>query len=138
MIVPKQSNSGQTVRDSVLRGMVQEWAQRFDGATVFPALRGCWMMRELYAEPHLHCEATMMLEAVRTGPNVDAALLRADGVWVKAFAERIGRTLGQEAVYEQIDMATRTEFRPGKALRDLPADVVQPGPAVTDPLAGVG
>jgi hypothetical protein len=132
IVIPRTDNSGRPIRYDVLEGYVQEASQHFGGATVHPRTQGRWILSELYGGKTLHCEPTMIVDLVRTG--ADRTEIAADGQWVEQFASRIGRQLGQEAVFEQQELATRTEFRPGRALERLPDDLIQQGPPPTTPL----
>ncbi len=133
VVIPKQDNDGQQIRFDLLAGYIEEVSRHFGGATVYPKTQGCWMMQQLYGGEVLHCEPTMVVDVIRTG--VDRGQITADGQWLADFATRIAVQLGQEAVFEQQDLATRTEFRPGRALQRLPADMIQQGPPPATPLA---
>jgi hypothetical protein len=131
VVIPRQDNAQQPISVDVLRGLVREFADHFGGATVIPRAGGCWEMGGLYGL-QMHCEPNMIVEAVRSGPEVTQQQLDEDERWVRDFARRVGELLGQEAVFEQQVTGTRTTFQPGHPAERLPPQLLQQGPPPTD------
>lgn len=124
IVLPTRDNSGHRIRSAVLEDIVRNWSEHFGGSTAWHTA-GCYSTGE-----ELQCEPGILVESVRT--EATAADIAADERWVSRFAADIARLLGQQALFEQEVTGTRTTFRPGERLAELPADLLEPtAPAVT-------
>ncbi len=124
LVVPKFDNGNHRIAVSVLAGIVQRVADHFGGATVYPATLGCF---ETAGE--IQCEENIVVDVTRT--DATPGQIQQDIDWMAGLAGDVARELGQEAVFEQQELDTRTLFAPGQRLASLPPDKLQRGPVPT-------
>ncbi len=129
MILPKRDNLGHPINVQLLQGIVQEVADHFGGVTVLPVTLGCF---DPGGGRPLECEEGLMVDVTRfqdqEGRPASPGLIQQDQAWMADLASRVAVQLGQQSVFEQQELDTRTDYRPGRRLAELPPALLQTGP----------
>jgi hypothetical protein len=125
LVLPRVDNAGNHIRADVLRVYVEDMAARFGGATVFPHAIGC---EYLNAPRTTHCEDVLVVETIAQRDTQEQ--INADVQWMLDLATRAAAQLGQEGVFDQQILGSRTTFAPGVRQAQLPPYLIS-----NDPLA---
>jgi len=107
LIVPRTDNSGNLIRTSVFQDVAQTLTNRFNGVTIYPRVGGCFRNDS----GGIDCDLSVEFQVVVQGPP---AQLQAAQQFMVGLATRLGNELGQESMFEQQDLASRTQFVPTK------------------------
>lgn len=122
LILPATDNSGEPIKTSLLESAAKEIADHFGGVTVYPVAAGCYVMQET---SQLQCDQTIVLEATRVdGSN---SQIESDASWLEEVAGNLGREFGQEAMFDQEERDSYTQFVPGHYLQSLPDNELELG-----------
>ena len=117
VVIPETDNDHQYIRPEVLEDVVDTITREFGGVTVYPQAAGCWINND----GDMDCDRNMVVETTIIGSPQDVTQHL---TWMNEYLKKLGVQLGQEALFEQVDKATETEFVPGRRLNKLPPDLV--------------
>ncbi|PSR32831.1 MAG: hypothetical protein C7B46_12735 [Sulfobacillus benefaciens] len=98
--------------------MAKSLATHFQGLTIYPVAAGCWVGQD----NQLNCDQNIVVEAVR--PNTSAQQIAQDTAYMAQVASDLGKEFGQEAIFNQVDRDTTTEFVPGVYQKQLPPSML--------------
>ena len=121
-IIPKRDNSDQPIKASALESLASELIERFGGVTVYPAAMGCFKMEE----GDVVCEENIVVETVfqivtdpkqqveGCGGTLDQwEQVDQQNKFMRTWANKAAKRLGQEAIFIQEETDTRTGFHGG-------------------------
>ncbi len=127
IIVPANDNAGMPIRRDLIEDIAKDMAMQFGGVTMMPVSAGCW----INDRDELMCDQNVILTSTRT--DASPARLNDDQSFMVELARDVAVEFGQAAVYEQQEFDNRTVLVPGKEMRELPRNRIDPRLRPVDP-----
>ena len=110
LVIPANDNSGNPIKAGVLADAVDRVTDHFGGSTTFTRTVGCFLSD---VTNQVECDENIIVQAVHSGSDVTAQDLAADQAFMVVLAKDVGVQLGQESIFEQQELDTKTRFVPG-------------------------
>ena len=107
IIVPRIDNSGNWISPDLFISVAKAITDEVNGVTINPRTAGCFL------GDHGQVECDLSVEFSTTVVGSDAKVHAAERFF-HDYAEILATQLGQESLFEQVELDTRTEFRSGQ------------------------